>query len=180
MIDKQDLPAPKQLSHPICYWEPTRAYNSLAILNEGGEELKAGLPASPNWLLGSQSTELRGSLRPCGRETGELCSEYPGRPRASSEAGSSDLHGTRAPPRSRAPRAVRVPSLSSSPSIGPSARSFGPAIKVLRLIPDASETRAWQPRPNTSTINIARSQCRRTSRKGNVREKNRDRFSTPS
>ncbi len=60
MIDKQDLPAPKQLSHPICYWEPTRAYNSLAILNEGGEELKAGLPASPNWLLGSQSTELRG------------------------------------------------------------------------------------------------------------------------
>lgn len=63
---------------------------------------------------------------------------------------------------------------------GPSARSFAPAISVLRLIPAASATRAWPPRPSTSTIEAASSRRWRSSRNGDVSEKNRDRPSSAS
>ena len=62
----------------------------------------------------------------------------------------------------------------------PPANSFAPAISVLRLIPDASATRACPPRPNTSTIDAPSSLRWRSSKNGAVNEKNRDRPSSPN
>lgn len=60
---------------------------------------------------------------------------------------------------------------------GPPATSRIPAITVERLIPDASVTRAWPPRPNKSAAAPANSRRCRSSNSGVITPKNRARVS---